>query len=117
MPTPPSVEVEPVDRFYAIDRLTASAARGESLAVIALERKLREHLAAAVLGSRERESRLVNRIGQIRRSVPRMSLLDPAIKQILKEAKEWLAAVGRVIDLGSDDPREWISQRGGQPRW
>ena len=109
--------ITPFDEFYPPSSSIYGAATGKTLAHIGFELKLRQHLAAAVLGDRERESKLINRIGQIRRHVPRVSDVHPDIKQVLRESRAWLEAVGRKIDFMNEDPRHWISARGGGPRW
>ena len=79
--------------------------------------KIENHLRNAKNGNKEAESKLCNRIGQLRRHVASVEDLPEDLKRAVKESVDWLRSQGRVIKLGSADPREWISARGGTPRW
>ena len=103
--------------FYPASNSVRLAARGESLGSIALEQRLRVHLAGAVMGVGNMERKLIRRICQIRREVEYLKDLDPAVKQVVKEAVAWLRAVGREVDFQADNPANWVTQRGGEPRW
>ena len=83
---------------------------------IGMAAKLADHLAAAKAGDRDRESRLVNRLGQIHRHLSTGQLTGVLADQF-KEACQWLQSVGRKIDFRNENPACWISQRGGAPRW
>jgi len=82
--------------------------------IIGLKLKLISHLNNAKAGDMNAESKLINRIGQLRRNRPSM---PEELREELKQAVEYLRSVGRVIDLKGDDPSLWISMRGGAPRW
>ena len=77
---------------------------------------LAEHLKAAERGDRDRESRLVNRLGQLRRCVESSYIRD-GLKEQIVAAVDWLRNNGRTVDFSATDPARWISQRGGAPRW
>lgn len=79
--------------------------------------KIEGHLTSAKNGNREAESKLCNRIGQLRRHISSVNDLPEDLQAAVKESVDWLRSQGRVIKLGSKDPREWISARGGMPRW
>jgi len=81
---------------------------------LSLRLKLIRHLNNAKAGDMNAESKLVNRIGQLRRNRPSM---PHNLTAELKQAVEYLRSVGRVINLKGDDPSLWISMRGGAPRW
>lgn len=78
--------------------------------------KLEEHLRNAQRGSGEAESKLCNRIGQLRRCVP-FNVLTTNLQEKVGECIKWLRTTGRVLDLKNEDPRQWISNRNGGPRW
>lgn len=81
-------------------------------------RKLSDHLTAAKEGDRVRESRLINRIGQIRRNVKDTSKLSTDMKSMIAESIEWLEKVGRKVDFKNPNPALWITARDGKtPRW
>lgn len=83
--------------------------------VISLKAKLQSHLRKAMSGDREAESKLCNRLGQIRRNFP--DKFPDWLKEEFDQAVPFLRSVGRTINFKSSDPRYWISQRGGYPRW
>ncbi len=105
-----------IEKFYP--RSASIANMANTMTQIQLEMKLRGHIQAAQGGDRERESRLINRIGQIRREFPNgLAAVPERIRTVMREAVEWLRSVGRVTDFKNPDARYWISQRGGAPRW
>lgn len=106
-----------VDDFYPVSDTVRNAATGKTIAVIGYDHRLRRHLAGAKAGDRDRESRLVNRLGQLRRSLPKLSEATPDIRLLVKECVEYLRSVGRTVDFANTEPALWISQRGGNPRW
>jgi hypothetical protein len=78
--------------------------------------KITEHLAAAKAGDRDRESRLVTRICELRASGTKFNDLTDDLRTVVAEAIEFLKSQGRKTNFGSSDPAEWISGRDGQPR-
>ena len=82
----------------------------------AMAAQMADHLAAAKAGNRDRESRLINRLGQIRRHLT-SDQLSGVLADQFKEACQLLQSVGRKIDFRNENPACWISQRGGAPRW
>lgn len=106
-----------LDEFYPMTDSLKSAVLGNTVGTLGLEQRLRSHLSKAVLGDRAAESRLVNRVGQIRRCAGTIDRLDPGIRQAMRESVAWLRVVGRECDLSSPDPAKWVSKRGGAPRW
>jgi hypothetical protein len=79
--------------------------------------KIREHLTLAKAGDRERESRLCNRLGSLRRSSPSFDELTEHLKDVVKEAVTFLRSQGRKVDFKHSDPACWITMRDGRPRW
>jgi hypothetical protein len=83
--------------------------------------KIAGHLRAARLGDRDAESKLINRLGELRAAFnskedfirwAKQSQLD----EVLPEAFHWLKSVGRVVNLSATDQSCWISCRGGFAR-
>ena len=105
-----------IDSFYPHNKAVAGGSFG---VMLNLHASIRQHLQLAINGNRERESKLCNKIGQIRRAHPdkKFQELPDFIIGIVMESVIFLRSTGRKIDLGSDDPRRWISQRDGSPRW
>ena len=80
--------------------------------------KIDGHLKKARAGAREAESKLINRIGQLRRCVEHFTVLQYMLQDSVKEAVEWLRSTGRRVDFSAEDPRYWITARDGKsPRW
>ena len=79
--------------------------------------KIRNHLHAARRGDRERESRLINRLGSLRRSSKSFNGLTLDLQATVKDAVKFLRAVGRKVDFKNPDPALWITTRSGQARW
>lgn len=84
---------------------------------IGLVLKIEEHLRNAKSGDALAESKLCNRIGQVRRHFPTPNTCPAGIMDAVKPAVDWLRSTGRKIDLQNNDPRMWISNRSGNPRW
>ena len=103
-----------LDTFYPASQTMLNAPQGMWQLGMAI--KLSEHLAAAKLGDRDRESRLVNRLGQIRRCVEKPDISAVLADEMVKACR-WLQSQGRKFDFKNDNPAKWISQRGGAPRW
>lgn len=89
--------------------------RGGMGAVLSMKQKLIGHLIAAKSGCMVSESKLANRVGQIRRVFP--GKCPETYRAEMTDAIEYLRSVGRKVKLESADPRFWISRRGGGPRW
>lgn len=102
------------DDFYPISTTMKNAPQG--LWQIGLLVIIDKHLEHAKNGCRESESRLINRIGQLKRNVPFNAISDE-LKKKIKKSVEWLETTGRKVDLKNEDPRFWISNRKGGPRW
>lgn len=79
--------------------------------------KVQVHLENAKNGDKVAESNLCNCLGQLRRSVEDMSTISSNVMDVVKEGVAYLRSVGRVVDFGNEDPRYWITRRGGGPRW
>ena len=92
------------------------AAHGQSLGMIGLIARLREHLVLAEAGDRSRESRLINRICQIRASAE-FNSLAPEVRGMVKRGVDFLRSTGRKVNLQSPNQIDWVSQRDGSPRW
>jgi len=84
---------------------------------ISLLLKMESYLQKAKNGDSDAESRLCNRIGQLRRHFPSFNQLPGELGRVTKESVDWLRSVGRVVNLKSENPIDWISIRGGGPRW
>ena len=84
--------------------------------------KIEGHLLAAAEGDRERESKLITRIGELRADFPSRAEFrswaeeDPAVLELLGKAVAFLRSVGRTVDFSNPDPALWISARGGGRR-
>lgn len=106
-----------VSDFYPKSESVANAALGRTLATIGYALRLRQHLAGARAGDRERESRLCNRLGQLRASLPAFSLATAEVQQVVRESVAFLREQGRTVNFTDPDPARWITQRNGLPRW
>jgi len=106
-----TTEMSKVDEFYPIYNLQESP-----LIELSLMLKLKRDLEMAKKGNKLSESKLCNRIGSLRRSADFRDL-NPDLQNLLRESVDWLRSVGRKVNLGCDDPRQWISTRDGRPRW
>lgn len=105
-----------VDEFYPISETIKSCPNG--IWQVGMIVKLTDHLSSAKAGNRESESRLINRIGQIRRSIGPMSNMTESLLEVFKEAIGWIRSTGRTVNLTSDDPAMWITARDGKtPRF
>lgn len=103
-----------IDHFYPVSGTMMAMPGG--LWQIGMVVKLETHLQSARNGNRDSESRLVNRIGQLRRNVP-FNQLSESLLDVVKKSAEWLRSTGRQIDLKNSEPALWITQRDGSPRW
>lgn len=102
------------DDFYTVSTTMKEAPQG--MWQMGINGVILTHLENAKDGCRESESRLINRIGQIKRNVP-FEVLNSDLKNTLKIAVEWLRTTGRKVDLNNPDPSLWITKRDGSPRW
>jgi hypothetical protein len=80
-------------------------------AILGMVFKLREHRLSG------NQSKLANRLGQLRRNVADFTSLPEDLQEEVKIAIFYLRSSGRTVNLGSADPREWISTTTGLPRW
>lgn len=103
-----------IDKFYP---LSETLERGGFGATFSLQVKLINHLASAQAGDRDAESRLVNRVGQVRRQYVHFQDVPAALQGIIKESVTWLRSTGRQVNLAHPDPAMWITTRSGDPRW
>ena len=103
------------DEFYP--KSETMAVGPGAMWVLGYEMKLREHLQNAKSGDREAESKLCNRLGQLRRHYKVLSGFPSGLLDVLKETAAFLRSTGRKVDLGNPDPRFWITTRSGGPRW
>lgn len=80
--------------------------------------KITQHLHLSKKGDRESESKLINRLGQIRRHVVTVNDLSPDLLKVFKESVEYLRSVGRTVNFTAEDPGYWITARDGKtPRF
>ena len=105
-----------IDEFYP--ESTVMAAQPDGMWQLGLVMKLEEHLAKARRGNRLYESKLINRIGQLRRCTRHFDQLQTPLQDKVKEAVTWIRSTGRTVNFDADDPRYWITARDGKsPRW
>ncbi len=105
----------PVDDFYPLSDAMRKCPHG--MWQVGMVVKLSDHLANAKAGSKDSESRLCNRLGQLRRNVE-FSCLQTALVEAVTEAITWLRSTGRTVDFKQEDPTRWITTRDGKtPRW
>jgi hypothetical protein len=83
---------------------------------IGLKSRIDEHLRLAKAGDRERESKLVNRLGEVRATWEKFEDIPDFIQDSFMKSVTFLRTVGRKFNFGSPDPKDWISARGGGPR-
>lgn len=106
-----------VDEFYPISETMTN---GDGVMwQLGMVIKLRDHLANAKAGNRKSESKLCNRLGQLRRCIVSFSDLSPDLQDIIKESVVWLRwYTGRKVDFTREDPGYWITARDGKtPRF
>lgn len=110
------MQKERVDDFYPISQ---TIVQGQSIMwQLGFLVKINDHLAAAKRGDRERESKLINRLGQLRRSTSSLDVLNDDLKDAVKEAVTWLRSTGRSVNFGHDNPGMWVTLRDGRsPRF
>lgn len=101
-----------LDLFYPISETMSSGGIWEIGMVV----KLAGHRQMAKSGDLERESRLVNRLGQLRRNCEYMDMSNN-LKEEINESVAYLRSVGRKVDFSKKNPAEWITTRKGNPRW
>lgn len=104
-----------LDKFYPLSQTITACPGG--IWQIGMVAKLEGHLQSAKNGNRDSESRLVNRLGQLRRHFNTLDEMSGNLQDVYKKAITWLRANERVCDLTNPNPALWISQRGGAPRW
>jgi hypothetical protein len=102
-----------IDLFYPISETIKTSAIWQ----ISMLVKLETHLQNAQNGNRLAESKLINRIGQIRRNVESFNSLNSDLQDVIKRSVEWLRTTGRTVDLKNENPALWITMRDGSPRW
>ena len=104
------------DDFYPVSRTMQEAPHG--LWQIGMACKIASHLANARRGDRLSESKLINRIGQLRRCVDHFDNLGLVLQDVVKESIAWIRTTGRTVNFSADDPRYWVTARDGKsPRW
>jgi hypothetical protein len=101
-----------IDEFYPIDNDIKIYPVREMGYIM----KINNHLQMAKAGDREAESRLCNRLGQLRRSMD-FNNMSPDLQDAIKEAAAWLRTTGRKVDFSHNDPALWITTRSGNPRF
>lgn len=100
-----------VDEFYPMFEKDIG-----SMAGLGLAQRIQLHLDNAKNGDRLAESKLMNRIGQVKRSFS-FDEVPVDIQDLIKEAVEYLRSTGRKVNLGSSNPEEWFTTRSGQSRF
>lgn len=107
-------EVNRVDSFYPISDTMQSVSRFWEIGMVV---KLADHRQRAKQGDRDAESRLCNRLGQLRRNVPTMKQMSPNLQEEIRESVQFLRSIGRRVDFMNPNPAYWITTRSGKPRW
>ncbi len=108
--TPP---MNRADRFYKhLGDLSASP-----FAALQCTNKIYDYMGKAQRGDRDAESMLCAWIGSIRKTQPTFESLPQVLQEAIRQGGKYLLSVGRVLNLRSENPRDWISQRDGSPRW
>lgn len=87
----------------------------EGEAIHAWKREAEACFAEAVGSNQDAESRLCDLLSVLRATFPQgvpawAQLHSRAIASLLREK-------GREVNLGSSDPKDWITRRGGGARW
>jgi hypothetical protein len=111
---PAQQEVSWVDEFYPMSQTIAACPQG--LWQVGMVTKLANHRANAQRNDRVAESKLCNRLGQLRRQM-KTAEMSTALKDEVKASVVYLRSVGRIVNFKSDDPRQWISTREQKTRW
>ena len=101
------------DQFYPPSETMSGQSSFWQIGMVA---KLADHRAGAEAGDRDKESRLCNRLGQLRRLVKWEQMLGP-LREEVEEAVKFLRSTGRTVDFAQEDPAKWITTRDGRPRW
>lgn len=105
-----------VDIFYPVSEVIVE--QPHSTWQFQMVLKLEGNLQAARKGNYEFETQLINRLGQIHRSVKDFSIMTSELMDTVTEALRWLRAIGRRINFQHDNPAYWVTQRDGySPRW
>lgn len=104
-----------LDEFYPVSNAMTNFAEG--MWQVGMIVKLADHLANAKKGNKESESKLCNRLGQLRRNVKFEGLTED-LRLAIKEASDWLRSTGRSVDFRHTNPGMWITARDGRtPRF
>lgn len=99
-----------------LDEVYPAINMGNPFIQMGLLLKIEDHLSAARQGNRDRESRLINRLGSMRRSGSFKNLV-PDLQRAVKEAIEFLRSKGRKVDFSNENPAMWITTRERRARW
>ena len=108
-------KLDKLDKHYPVNDRFASNPQGiwqSALATI-----LSVHLKMAKLGERDSEERLIDRLGEIHRSVS-PAFYTEELAEAINDVIDWLRSTGRVVNFAKLDPRHWVTERDGiQYRW
>ena len=104
-----------VDDFYPLSTTMIGQSKIWELGLLF---KIESHLKNAKNDGKVYESKLINRLGQLRRNIPELNKCSPDLQVAVKEAADWLRTQGRKIDFQNPNPGLWISARDGKsPRF
>ena len=78
--------------------------------------RLKFRLGEARKGDAKSESKLINRLCDVRASIAHFPTLPRDLREVIEEVVAYLRSVGRTITFGSNDPTLWVSARDGRPR-
>ena len=105
-----------LDYFYPVSESILGCTDG--MWQIAMSLKLSDHRQKAMAGDREAESRLINRLGQLRRCCHDLGSLSEPLQAEVRASAAWLRSVGRKVNFHNSNPAMWVSARDGKsPRW
>ena len=104
-----------LDEFYPVSQTMNS---GSGMWMFGLVIKMRDHLEKAKAGDREAESKLINRLGQLRRNMESTESFTQDLQDQILASVVWLRSTGRKVDFANPNPGLWITARDGKtPRF
>lgn len=91
--------------------------REQEVATFFVERMM-FRLGEAKKGDKKSESKLINRLCDVRASIDNLSKVPQNLREMILMTTRYLMSIGRKVDLRPEqtDPKLWVSARGGQPR-
>lgn len=108
--------MNPIDEFYPVSRAIVQSPDA-GMWMVSMVIKVNDHLTAAKSGNKESESRLINRLGQLRRCGPPFEKLPQDLQEGVRSAVAYLRSTGRTVNFAHPNPGMWITTRTGDPRF